>query len=113
MIIEVFDRIPLTSYIHNSSLKIPCVESVDCHLSGRIVHLGQNYCFIDGDLAFTRQCCVDSYVPSCGDVVTGDMMECDQGQRWKHRALTVRKHVTKPSDKSNASRGAAADLSKK
>lgn len=61
-------------------------------ISGRIVHLGQHYCFIDGNLAFARQCCTGSYVPCKGDVVAGNMIECDQGQRWTHRALTVGLH---------------------
>lgn len=83
------------------------------YILGRVVHLGQNYCFIDGDLAFTRQCCVDSYTPNRGDMVTGNMMECDQGQRWKHRALTVSKSAPKSASgaKSSNLNQAAGDKS--
>lgn len=61
-----------------------------------MVVVGQRFCFIDGDLAFTRSCCVGSYVPTKGDLVNGTMIECDQGRRWKHRALTVQKTISDP-----------------
>lgn len=51
--------------------------------------MGQLYCFIDGDIAFTRKCCLDGYTPCNGDGVAGTLVECDQGQRWNLRALTV------------------------
>ena len=62
--------------------------------------MGGNYCFIDGNLAFTRQCCTT--VPSVGDTVTGFMIECDQGQRWKYRALSVSPANSKASTNQSA-----------
>ena len=60
---------------------------------GKVVYVGQRHCFIDGDIIFSRQCCINSYIPCKGDTVTGKMVECDQGQQWRFRALTVESYV--------------------
>ena len=53
------------------------------------MHVGPRYCFVEGNIVFTKECCINGYVPRKNDVVSGSMMECDQGQRSKLRARTV------------------------
>ncbi|XP_067933696.1 RNA helicase Mov10l1-like isoform X2 [Watersipora subatra] len=81
--------------------------------SGKVVHVGQRYCFIDGNIAFTRSCCVNRYTPCRGDLVSGQMIECDQGQRWGLRALTVSCNADQPDSTAMEGNSAQGDQLKK